>query len=125
MTKRSRKYFPIFPLTARHITIRNLLNHTGGLPDYEDLMDAAEKTRGPIWSPEHQIQDSEVLPLLEKRIERQICSRHQLGLQQFRLRRSRPNRRQSFRTTLCRFSPRPHLRAYAHGSHHRLSKRKK
>ncbi len=58
--------FPDFPAYGKHITIRNLLNHTGGLPDYEDLMDAAEKTKGPIWSPEHQIQDSEVLSLLEK-----------------------------------------------------------
>lgn len=58
--------FPDFPAYGKNITIRNLLNHTGGLPDYEDLMDAAEKTQGPIWSPEHQIQDSEVLGLLEK-----------------------------------------------------------
>jgi CubicO group peptidase (beta-lactamase class C family) len=58
--------FPEFPAYGKNITIRNLLNHTGGLPDYEDLMDAAEKTKGPIWSSEHQIQDSEVLSLLEK-----------------------------------------------------------
>jgi CubicO group peptidase (beta-lactamase class C family) len=58
--------FPDFPAYGKNITIRNLLNHTGGLPDYEDLMDAAEKKQGPIWSPEHQIQDSEVLGLLEK-----------------------------------------------------------
>jgi CubicO group peptidase (beta-lactamase class C family) len=58
--------FPDFPAYGKNITIRNLLNHTGGLPDYEDLMDAAEKTKGPVWSPEHQIQDSEVLSLLEK-----------------------------------------------------------
>ncbi len=58
--------FPDFPAYGKNITIRNLLNHTGGLPDYEDLMDAAEKAKGPVWSPEHQIQDSEVLSLLEK-----------------------------------------------------------
>jgi len=57
--------FPGFPPYGKNITIRNLLNHTGGLPDYEDLMDAAEKAKGPIWSPEHQIQDNEVLSLLE------------------------------------------------------------
>jgi CubicO group peptidase (beta-lactamase class C family) len=57
--------FPDFPPYGKNITIRNLLNHTGGLPDYEDLMDAAEKAKGPIWSPEHQIQDNEVLSLLE------------------------------------------------------------
>ena len=58
--------FPDFPPYGKNITVRNLLNHTGGLPDYEDLMDAQEKLKGPIWSPEHQIQDDEVLTLLEK-----------------------------------------------------------
>jgi CubicO group peptidase (beta-lactamase class C family) len=58
--------FADFPAYGKNITIRNLLNHTGGLPDYEDLMDAAEKVNGPLWSPEHQIQDDEVLALLKK-----------------------------------------------------------
>jgi CubicO group peptidase (beta-lactamase class C family) len=58
--------FPEFPAYGKTITVRNLLNHTGGLPDYEDLMDAAEKSKGPIWSAEKQIQDAEVLQLLKK-----------------------------------------------------------
>jgi CubicO group peptidase (beta-lactamase class C family) len=58
--------FPDFPPYGKNITIRNLLNHTGGLLDYEDLMDAQEKIKGPLWSPEHQIQDGEVLALLKK-----------------------------------------------------------
>jgi len=58
--------FPDFPPYGKNISIRNLLNHTGGLPDYEDLMDAQEKLKGPIWSPEHQIQDDEVLALFQK-----------------------------------------------------------
>ena len=59
--------FRDFPAYGKTITIRNLLNHTSGLPDYEDLMDAAEKRNGaPIWTPAHQIQDVEVLNLLEK-----------------------------------------------------------
>jgi CubicO group peptidase (beta-lactamase class C family) len=58
--------FPDFPAYGKNITLRNLLNHTGGLPDYEDLMDAQEKITGPLWSPEHQIQDNEVLALLKK-----------------------------------------------------------
>src|SRR5262249_51028068 len=57
---------PGFPTYGRSITVRHLLNHTSGLPDYEDLMDAVEKAKGPIWSPEHQIRDREVLQLLEK-----------------------------------------------------------
>lgn len=60
------KFFPEFPAYGKDITIRNLLNHTSGLPDYEDLMQAEEKAKGPLWTPEHQIQDPEVLQLLEK-----------------------------------------------------------
>jgi len=58
--------FPDFPMYGKSITIRNLLNHTSGLPDYEDVMDAAEKSKGTIWTPEKQIQDAEVLELLKK-----------------------------------------------------------
>ena len=59
--------FPDFPAYGRAITIRNLLNHTSGLPDYEDLMDAAEKRKGAaIWTAQHQIQDAEVLDLLKQ-----------------------------------------------------------
>jgi len=58
--------FPDFPAYGKAIDIRNLLNHTSGLPDYEDLMDAAEKVKGPMWTPEPQIQDAEVLELLKK-----------------------------------------------------------
>lgn len=58
--------FPEFPDYGKKITVRQLLNHTGGLPDYEELMDAAEKEKGKIWSSEKQIQDAEVLQLLEK-----------------------------------------------------------
>jgi CubicO group peptidase (beta-lactamase class C family) len=60
------QFFPDFPAYGKQITVRNLLNHTSGLPDYEDLMDAVEKSKGPIWSPEKQIQDAEVLELLKK-----------------------------------------------------------
>lgn len=58
--------FPDFPAYGKSITVRNLLNHVSGLPDYEDLMEAAEKVNGPKWSPERQIQDGEVLDLLKK-----------------------------------------------------------
>jgi CubicO group peptidase (beta-lactamase class C family) len=66
--------FPDFSAYGKNITIRNLLNHTGGLPDYEDLMDAAEKVKGPLWSPEHQIQDDEVLALLKKETKGEFSS---------------------------------------------------
>ena len=58
--------FPDFPAYGKNVSIRNLLNHTGGLPDYEDLMEAVETPRNSwVWTPERQIQDAEVLKLLE------------------------------------------------------------
>ncbi len=58
--------FPGFPAYGRTITIRQLLTHTSGLPDYEDLMDADAKGGRPAWTAAHQIQDSDVLRLLER-----------------------------------------------------------
>lgn len=51
--------FPDFPAYGQAITVRHLLTHTSGLPDYEDLMDQT-------WTPTHQIQDEEVLSLLKR-----------------------------------------------------------
>jgi len=42
---------PIFRRTEKRSTFENLLNHTSGLPDYEDLMNAVEKAKGPVWTP--------------------------------------------------------------------------
>lgn len=50
--------FPEFPAYGRPITVRHLLTHTAGLPDYEDLM------KGDAWTAAHQIQDDEVLALI-------------------------------------------------------------
>jgi CubicO group peptidase (beta-lactamase class C family) len=56
---------PGFPAYGGGVTIRHLLTHTGGLPDYEQLMERAQKEKT-IWTPERQIRDDEVLALLEK-----------------------------------------------------------
>jgi CubicO group peptidase (beta-lactamase class C family) len=58
--------FPEFPTYGKSITVSNLLAHTGGLLDYESIMEGEEKANGPMWSAEHQVQDEEVLKLLEK-----------------------------------------------------------
>jgi CubicO group peptidase (beta-lactamase class C family) len=52
--------FPDFPVYGQAITIRHLLTHTSGLPDYEDLM------KPDAWTAAHQIQDEEVLGLLKQ-----------------------------------------------------------
>jgi CubicO group peptidase (beta-lactamase class C family) len=56
--------FPEFPAYGKPISIRNLLNHTGGLQDYETLMEIPD-SKGK-WTNDHQIQDAEVLTLLEQ-----------------------------------------------------------
>jgi CubicO group peptidase (beta-lactamase class C family) len=57
--------FPEFPAYGHAIAIYQLLNHTSGLPDYEDLMDKASAGKPPVWTATHQITDVEVLKLLE------------------------------------------------------------
>jgi CubicO group peptidase (beta-lactamase class C family) len=60
------KFFPDFPPYGKDITVRELLNHTSGLPDYAEIMEKTENNGAPNkWSPEHQIQDEEVLALLK------------------------------------------------------------
>lgn len=56
--------FPNFPAYGKSITIRNLLNHTSGLLDYEDLMPQPPPNTPP--EKQAQISDAEVLALLEK-----------------------------------------------------------
>jgi CubicO group peptidase (beta-lactamase class C family) len=57
--------FPEFPGYGRAITIRNLLNHTGGLQDYETLMEQPSEEANQ-WNEKHQIHDVEVFKLLEQ-----------------------------------------------------------
>jgi CubicO group peptidase (beta-lactamase class C family) len=56
--------FPEFPAYGKSITIRNLLNHTSGLPDYEDLLMSQYPNVPPEQIP--QILDAGVLKLLEQ-----------------------------------------------------------
>jgi CubicO group peptidase (beta-lactamase class C family) len=55
---------PQFPAYGSTITVRNLLNHTSGLVDYEDLMDKAYA--GKAWQEIPQIGDAGVLELMER-----------------------------------------------------------
>jgi CubicO group peptidase (beta-lactamase class C family) len=55
--------FPDFPEYGRTITIRHLLDHTSGLPDYEELMPPADPS---VPAGEVQIDDTGVLELLKR-----------------------------------------------------------
>lgn len=55
--------FPEFPAYGKPITIRNLLNHTSGLPDYEDILEKQYPNTPDEKIP--QILDAGVLKLLE------------------------------------------------------------
>lgn len=55
-------FFPDFPAYGQAITIRHLLHHTSGLPDYEDLMAPADAA---IPVEELQIHDAGVFELLK------------------------------------------------------------
>jgi len=55
-------FFPDFPAYGRSITVRNLLNHTSGLPDYEDILMKQYEGTPPEKVP--QILDAGVLKLL-------------------------------------------------------------
>jgi CubicO group peptidase (beta-lactamase class C family) len=57
-------FFPEFPAYGKPITVRNLLNHTGGLPDYEDLLAKRYPNTPDDQIP--QIHDQGVLQLLEQ-----------------------------------------------------------
>jgi CubicO group peptidase (beta-lactamase class C family) len=56
-------FFPEFPAYGKSITVRNLLNHTSGLPDYEDILMKQYEGTPPERVP--QILDAGVLKLLE------------------------------------------------------------
>ncbi len=56
--------FPEFPAYGKSITVRNLLNHTSGLEDYDDLLSKQYPDTPPEKVP--QIHDAGVLKLLEQ-----------------------------------------------------------
>ena len=57
---------PGFPAWARRVTLRQLLTHTSGMPDYEDAMERAAAAGGIRYTPEHQIEDEQAIGLLRR-----------------------------------------------------------
>ena len=90
--------FPEFPAYGKAITIRNLLNHASGLPDYEDIL-----TKQYPDSPEDkipQIHDAGVLKLLEQQERGNFPAGLEVAIQQFGIRHARHDRRETFRQAL-------------------------
>ena len=86
--------FPEFPAYGKSITIRNLLNHTSGLPDYEDLLMKQYPDTPDDKIP--QILDAGVLKLLEQQSSGKFRTWLALGIQQFGLRGIGNDRGESF-----------------------------
>ncbi len=59
------RFFPDFPAYGRNITVRQLLTHTGGLPDYEDIY-AKQFPPGTPDDKIPQLKDADVLKLEEE-----------------------------------------------------------
>jgi len=102
--------FPDFTEYGRAITVRHLLTHTAGLPDYEDLMGAG------AWTENRQIRDDEVLSLL-KRQTAPSSRPDELGVQQLGICRTRSDRGESVGGSVRRVPAPKHLSTAAHESH--------
>jgi len=110
--------FPDFPAYGRAITIRQLLNHTSGLLDYEDILE--KQYPGIPDEKIPQIKDAGVLDLFETPIYDQVSAGHALGLQQLRLRLAGDGGGEKVRNGLRRLSSRTHLQSARHEPHRRL-----
>lgn len=62
--QRLSEFFPELPAYAKSVTIRQILNHQSGLPDYEGLVPAAAPEV--VESPAEQLKDKDVLGFLQK-----------------------------------------------------------
>ncbi len=61
-----RTLLPELPAYTERITVRHLLTHTSGLPDYEELMEADTAAGGTTYTAARQIDDAAVIRLLAR-----------------------------------------------------------
>ena len=104
------QWLPTLQPAADTVTIRQLLTHTSGLVDYEDVIPA---------SMTEQLHDADVLALLRDRGPHELPTGHRVSLQQQRLRAARPHRRARLRSIVRRVPAGAHLQAARHGGNRR------
>ncbi len=109
--------FPGFPAYGRTIAIRHLLTHTGGLPEYGDLME------GGGWTETHQIQDEEVLELIEKQSTAKFPARSRWMYSNSGYGGARLDCRESVGRAVRRIPAEACFRSAAHGQHRDVSQR--
>ena len=110
--------FPEFPAYGKAITVRNLLNHTSGLPDYEDILTKQYPNTPDEKIP--QILDAGVLKLLEQQTSGKFRAGLEVGVQQLGLCGAGDDRGKSFRQKFWPISARAHLHAFEDDQHARL-----
>ena len=112
------KLLPEFPAYGQKITIRQLLNHTSGLKDYEDIY---ENETADI-SPEKvaQLKDKDVLRIEESAGLNTVSTRLEMAVQQFGIRRAGHGCGTRLGQIIWRVFERTHLPAASYGWDSRL-----
>jgi len=108
-------FFPEFPAYGKSISIRNLLNHTSGLPDYEDIL----MKHYPDTPPEESSADSRRGRAEAARAanQRQVCARLEVGVQQLGICRVGDDRGESLGQELRPVSSGENIRATENEKH--------
>ena len=125
LRNRLTEVFPEFPAYGKNITIRNLLNHTSGLPDYSEIYGRRKKWRGQSGPPNTKFRMTKFWLFWKLRTGGEICAWNALGIQQFRLCRIGLIVAKASGHALSGVSAAAHLHSAENGSHHCLSKGQK
>ena len=105
---RVRKWLPELPASDDRITVYQLLTHTSGLIDYEDLIPPGRTS---------QLNDADVLSMIAVTAAVLLRARQRLPLQQWRLCTAGPDRAAHFGHGSGGFHEDAHIPATRHGTH--------